>query len=447
MALHTKILKHNILRVSKLTTLSNTTQAIERNFDRNATINPEHSNILVNGESKTCANLEKESADVRSFPMLAGNLNALCDEKPDQFSLSFGFEQFFAMYNQQLPILCSHEKELSNKALHQVEMHGDKLLNTPLHRRDPLTQIGTPWNYTTDDIVVSNWKLKRDLSQDIILFESHRVSHFADSPIHRSFDIKRDLRQYPPLSHKQQLEQGRKTQFRRHSVCDPHLRNYDLEISGNSSTVGESVALCSPGSTKETSKGIGGDRDKPSADRLKAVEQYFIEKLPTFFKSRQDYSMYHPDIMFENNFWGENTVSVGINQYALQLMKLRAMTHLKYAHVNMEVISSKCIHEENMVRIHWRVEGLSQLKALRFWKYTPWKYSSSFKEDAEWIDGISLLYVNKDGLVTKHRMDRMTPDEEQTAKVPSLAAKLALILGLAVPKADLSDFSSLLFRR
>ena len=34
MALHAKLLKHNLLRVSKLKKLSHTTQAIERNFDR-----------------------------------------------------------------------------------------------------------------------------------------------------------------------------------------------------------------------------------------------------------------------------------------------------------------------------------------------------------------------------------------------------------------------------
>lgn len=73
----------------------------------------------------------------------------------------------------------------------------------------------------------------------------------------------------------------------------------------------------------------------------------------------------------------------GINQYAMQMMKMRALTHLKYAHVHMEVVSSICLPEEGIVRVQWRVVGLSQLKALRFWKYTAWSYSKSFREDAE----------------------------------------------------------------
>lgn len=73
----------------------------------------------------------------------------------------------------------------------------------------------------------------------------------------------------------------------------------------------------------------------------------------------------------------------GINQYATQMMKLRALTHLKYAHVHMEVVSSTCLPDEGVVRIQWRIVGLSQLKALKFWKYTLWSYGKSFREDAE----------------------------------------------------------------
>ena len=67
----------------------------------------------------------------------------------------------------------------------------------------------------------------------------------------------------------------------------------------------------------------------------------------------------------------------------MQMIKMRTLTHLKFAHVHMEVVSSVCVAEEGVVRIQWRVVGLSQLKALRFWKYTAWSYSKSFSEDAE----------------------------------------------------------------
>ena len=42
---------------------------------------------------------------------------------------------------------------------------------------------------------------------------------------------------------------------------------------------------------------------------------------------------------------------------------------------------------------------------------------------------------------------QMTPDEEQMAKAPTLAVKLAVLLGLGMPKPGLSDCTSLLFHR
>lgn len=67
----------------------------------------------------------------------------------------------------------------------------------------------------------------------------------------------------------------------------------------------------------------------------------------------------------------------------MQMIKCRAMMHLKYAHVHLEVVSSACLENEGIIRVQWRIVGLSQLKALRFWKYSVWNYSNSFKEDAE----------------------------------------------------------------
>ena len=39
---------------------------------------------------------------------------------------------------------------------------------------------------------------------------------------------------------------------------------------------------------------------------------FLFPQIPTFLKARLDYRVYHPGIVFENNFWGTNEVSVWV---------------------------------------------------------------------------------------------------------------------------------------
>lgn len=60
-----------------------------------------------------------------------------------------------------------------------------------------------------------------------------------------------------------------------------------------------------------------------------------------------------------------------------------------------------------------------------------------------WYDGFSTFYVGGDGLVQKHIVDKVMPDQDtiidDTEKAP-IAAKIALLIGL-LPRNYLSDVS------
>jgi len=63
------------------------------------------------------------------------------------------------------------------------------------------------------------------------------------------------------------------------------------------------------------------------------------------------------------------------------------------------------------VVLRWRLAGLPQIKAFMFWKFVPFRIKSKGREESEWIEGLSTFYVNADGFISKHRLDRMIPDK------------------------------------
>ncbi|XP_067662740.1 uncharacterized protein [Haliotis asinina] len=198
------------------------------------------------------------------------------------------------------------------------------------------------------------------------------------------------------------------------------------------------------GAGQEANKGQG---QGPSEEQLLVVHNFFERTLPDFLKSKQDYRIYHKDIIFENNYFGKNVSTQGITAYVTQVTKIRIMTHFMYAHAQFSVLKITHHPEDGTVRIRWRISGLPQLKTLLIWKFMPWNYRKNRDANSEWHDGFSIFTVGSDGFVHKHRVDRVMTDEElQVSKPASLAARLSSMLGLT-PKPSLNDFSSLFMKR
>lgn len=62
-----------------------------------------------------------------------------------------------------------------------------------------------------------------------------------------------------------------------------------------------------------------------------------------------------------------------------------------------------------------------------FWKYKIWNLKdTAFKDCNSWYEGFSIFYVKGDGLIHKHVILKMQPDEdhEVDAIEPNLAAKV-----------------------
>lgn len=185
------------------------------------------------------------------------------------------------------------------------------------------------------------------------------------------------------------------------------------------------------GSTPSPTAGEGSKETAPSEEQLQRVYHVLSQTLPKLFVQPLDYSIYNPNLVFENNIRGMRTE--GLYHYVKQIALLRTVGHLKYAYVTFEILKITKHPEDGTVRVRWRIRGISALKVmLQFWKYKLWKLKEIFEGQEAWYDGFSVLYVGSDGLVSKHVVDKIMPDDD-TVKVPPktiVSPKLALVVGL-----------------
>ncbi|KAH8402261.1 hypothetical protein KR009_010881 [Drosophila setifemur] len=158
-----------------------------------------------------------------------------------------------------------------------------------------------------------------------------------------------------------------------------------------------------PGNAKEISK-------KP--EDLDRAYEVLRKTLPNLFVEPLDYSIYSPGLVFQNNITGKHTV--GLYHYVKQIAILRTVGHLKYAYVKFEVLKITKHPDDYSVRIRWRVRGISGLKVMfQFWKYKLWQLKEVLKDQEAWYDGYSVLYLGDDGLIIKHIVDKVMPDESR----------------------------------
>lgn len=172
----------------------------------------------------------------------------------------------------------------------------------------------------------------------------------------------------------------------------------------------------------ESNAGSGGPNSGlPDPGDLHKVYERLSNTLPKLFVQPMDYSIYHPNLIFQDNIRGRQTV--GIYNYVKTIALLRTVGHLKYAYVTFTIIRITQHPEEGVIRVRWRISGISGLKVMfMFWKYKLWELKKAFQEQESWYDGFSTFYVGSDGLIYKHIADKMMPDQDR--EVVGIADKI-----------------------
>ncbi|XP_075153411.1 uncharacterized protein C6orf136 [Haematobia irritans] len=183
-----------------------------------------------------------------------------------------------------------------------------------------------------------------------------------------------------------------------------NVRNNSSSLIG-SQLLGRSFSQISGG-------GGGGTKQKrpPTSADLEHAYAILSETLPKLFIQPLDYSIYDPNLEFQNNITGKHTV--GLYHYVKTIALLRTVGHLKYAYVKLEVLKITKHPEDFTIKIRWRVRGISAMKVmLNFWKYKLWDLKAVFDSQEAWYDGFSILHLGDNGLIYKHIVDKVMPDQ------------------------------------
>lgn len=106
----------------------------------------------------------------------------------------------------------------------------------------------------------------------------------------------------------------------------------------------------------------------------------------------------------------------------------------------MDVLKITKHSEDSSIKIRWRITGITGYRILyKMVQFRVWQPKQMIeKHQKTWIDGFSTLYINNDGLIVRHIVDKVVPDQdknpnaidkavEQLTQVP----KLALIVELS----------------
>lgn len=206
------------------------------------------------------------------------------------------------------------------------------------------------------------------------------------------------------------------------------FRQYSSLNSNSSSASDRFQSNTSDQKDNTPSNSAGGQ----SEEHLEKVYSVLANTLPKLFIQPLDYSIYNPNLIFENNIRGMRTE--GLYHYVKQIALLRTVGHLKYAYVTLEVLKITKHPEDNTVKVRWRIKGISALRVMfQFWKYKLWKLKEIFADTEAWYDGFSVFHIGPDGLIYKHVADKIMPDDDKVVVPPSknvVSPKLALFLGL-----------------
>lgn len=228
------------------------------------------------------------------------------------------------------------------------------------------------------------------------------------------------------------------------NITDISLSKYTNEIEPTflSEFERDAITFCQ-GATPATRPAADPDpTGKPSEEQLMKVFKTISETMPDLFIKPLDYSIYSPNLIFVNNIRG--TTHIGLFHFVKQVALLRTVGHLKFAYVKFEVMKITAHPEDSSIKMRWRIRGLSGFKVFfMFWKYKLWNLKEAFQDQELWYDGFSTFYVGGDGLVQKHIVDKVMPDQDtiiDDAEKAPIAAKIALLIGL-LPRNYLSDVS------
>ncbi|XP_062492748.1 uncharacterized protein C6orf136 homolog isoform X1 [Pezoporus occidentalis] len=166
-------------------------------------------------------------------------------------------------------------------------------------------------------------------------------------------------------------------------------------------------------------------RQPPSMEEhLAVMHQKLQHELPNFFLKIPDYGLYSHDVEFINHLLHLHTRGRPMYQVAVALC--RALAWGYFASLRLEVLALTRHPEDWSIRARWRLTGLPlHLLVLRFYRRDKAALLRSY-------DAFSTFFLNSQGLIRCHRVDKLMPAPTPLAQDKKLLVAAA-VAALSAP--------------
>uniref|UniRef100_A0A8C8VGI7 Chromosome 6 open reading frame 136 n=1 Tax=Pelusios castaneus TaxID=367368 RepID=A0A8C8VGI7_9SAUR len=172
-----------------------------------------------------------------------------------------------------------------------------------------------------------------------------------------------------------------------------------------------------------------GNQDPSMQEHLAVMYEKLQHELPNFLLRAHNYSLYSPDMEFDNRILHLRTR--GRVMYQLSLLLCRFVVWNYFASVRLEVLKVTQHPENWSIQARWRINGLPfHVLLLRF-------YKRDKKELFRTYDAYSTFFLDSRGLIRCHRVDKLMPSQPPLSKVKKLLVAGLLGLGLLENKPTL----------
>ncbi|XP_078073610.1 uncharacterized protein C6orf136 homolog [Mustelus asterias] len=167
----------------------------------------------------------------------------------------------------------------------------------------------------------------------------------------------------------------------------------------------------------------GWQKREPSMEEhLATLYEKLRVELPNFFLKSHDYGMYSQNVEFISQFPRIRTRGRTTYQAVVTLLRFIAWNYC--ADVHMEVMKMTQHPEDWTIQVRWRVTGLPlHVLMLKFYKKDKTELYRTY-------DAYSTFYLGPDGLIHRHKVDKMMPTQPPFTKVKTLLAGALVALGM-----------------
>ncbi|XP_002714379.3 uncharacterized protein C6orf136 homolog [Oryctolagus cuniculus] len=187
---------------------------------------------------------------------------------------------------------------------------------------------------------------------------------------------------------------------------------------------GALIPFQAPGTAHPSPGSPSGD---PSMEEhLAVMYERLRQELPNLFLHSHDYTLYSPNVEFINEIL--NLRTKGRTWYILSLTLCRFLAWNYFAQLRLEVLQLTRHPENWTLQARWRLVGLPiHMLFLRF-------YKRDKEELYRTYDAYSTFYLNSNGLICRHHLDKLMPSHSPPAPVKKLLMGALVTLGLSEPE-------------